>query len=372
MIIEWLAAGFTPTSSLVDLVDIDVFVICVPTPLSTEGDPDLSAVESATQMIGLALDSSRRPLVVLESTTYPGTTEEIVKPILESAGLVAGRDFALAFSPERIDPGNPVWNFANTPKVVGGYSVECGDRAEQFYSTLTDRVVRTKGLKEAEMAKLLENTYRHVNIALVNELSKVSHLLGIDFWDVIAAAETKPHGFQAFRPGPGVGGHCIPIDPNYLGHRVRAELGQSLRFVELAQEINASMPDYVVQRVCELFAGQGRAVAGSTVLLLGVTYKPDIADVRESPAVGVARALRAQGANVQYHDSRVESWLVDGTEVPRAHKLSASHEADCTVLLQTHAEYLTDAGEISSELMLDTQGRVGRSSGVLAGSWSTL
>lgn len=369
---DWLLRGFTPTSVLADLNDVDVFVICVPTPLSIEGEPDLSAVESATSMIAAQLVASLRPLVVLESTTYPGTTEEIVKPILESSGLIAGRDFALAFSPERIDPGNAIWSFENTPKVVGGFTNCCADRAEEFYSSLTSKVVRTKGLKEAEMAKLLENTYRHVNIALVNELAKVSHLLGIDFWDVIGAAETKPHGFQAFRPGPGVGGHCIPIDPNYLGHRVRAELGQSVRFVELAQEINASMPEYVAHRVAELFANSGRVLDGATVLLLGVTYKPDIADVRESPAVGVARALRRLGASVIYHDEHVDQWQVDGLDVPRTRDLGTSEQVECTVLLQTHGEYLAAIDEIKSNLMLDTQGRIGRLDSSHASAWSTL
>lgn len=246
---RWLAIGFLPTTHQSDLTQIDVFIICVPTPLSKSGGPDLTAVEAATNTIEAHLDDKRRPLVVLESTTYPGTTEEIVKPILEKNGRTAGRDFALAFSPERIDPGNKTFTFENTPKVVGGFTHQCAVAATEFYQELVVQVVPVKGLKEAEMTKLLENTYRHVNIALVNELAKLSHLMGIDIWDVIQAAETKPYGFQAFRPGPGVGGHCIPIDPNYLSHRVRTELGQSFRFVELAQEINASMPHYVVQRV---------------------------------------------------------------------------------------------------------------------------
>jgi len=369
---DWLTQGFLPTADVSMLSEIDVFVICVPTPLSSDGTPDLSAVESAARLIAGQLHSGRRPLVVLESTTYPGTTEEIVKPILESGGLLAAQDFSLAFSPERIDPGNTTWTFENTPKLVGGYTSQCADRAEEFYSSLTTKVVRTKGLKEAEMAKLLENTYRHVNIALVNELAKVSHLLGIDFWDVIAAAETKPHGFQAFRPGPGVGGHCIPIDPNYLGHRVRAELGQSLRFVELAQEINASMPEYVAHRVVELFTKAGSSVSGSKVLLLGITYKPDIADVRESPAFGVARSLRELGAHVSYHDEHIAQWDVDGEPVARIASLAQSREFDCTVLLQSHAQYLESLDQISSALMLDTQGRVARIAGAHIPAWSTL
>ena len=307
-IARWLGHGFVATANASELVDIDVFIICVPTPLSEDGSPDLTAVERASGTVAAQLEGARKPLVVLESTTYPGTTEEIVKPILESNGLRATDDFCLAFSPERIDPGNQTWDFQNTPKVVGGLTQSCGDRAVAFYSTVTTKVVRTKGLKEAEMAKLLENTYRHVNIALVNELAKVSNLLGIDFWDVIAAAETKPYGFQAFRPGPGVGGHCIPIDPNYLDHRVRTELGQTLRFVELAQDINSSMPAYVVQRVVHLLAQHEMQIESAVVLLLGVTYKPNVADLRETPATAVVRELRRLGATVQFHDPLVTDW----------------------------------------------------------------
>ena len=359
-VVRWLEHGFLPTSRTRDLIDIDVFIICVPTPLAADDSPDLGSVEAATRAIAGRLDLARRPLVILESTTYPGTTEEILKPILEGAGGQAGVDFALAFSPERIDPGNKIWSFENTPKVVGGLTEGCADRAEEFYLTITSEVVRTKGLKEAEMAKLLENTYRHVNIALVNELAKISHLLGIDIWDVIAAAETKPYGFQAFRPGPGVGGHCIPIDPNYLGHRVRTELGQTLRFVELAQEINASMPSYVVQRVEQLLAKHEVSLDEAEVLLLGVTYKPDIADLRESPAFGVVRELRKRGAVVLFHDPYVDEWIADGVAVEKIEDLAeGTRQATCTVLLQTHGCYLEAARLIQSPLLLDTQGRLG-------------
>lgn len=370
---KWLGQGFHPTNDINELTDIDVFIICVPTPLSADGSPDLRAVQAATAMIAGHIDAAKRPLVVLESTTYPGTTEEVVKPILERNGFKATVDFSLAFSPERIDPGNRRWNFSNTPKVVGGFSTECADRAEQFYLTLTEQVVRTKGLKEAEMAKLLENTYRHVNIALVNELAKVSHLLGIDFWDVIAAAETKPYGFHAFRPGPGVGGHCIPIDPNYLGHRVRTELGQSLRFVELAQEINASMPNYVVHRLQELLNQESIELAGASVLLLGITYKANIADLRESPSIAVLQELRRQGALVTFHDPYVEEWIVDEVMVPKAVDLPAAAAlADCAVLLQAHDCYLIPQALATSPRLLDTQGRLGSTQSQNARGWVNL
>ena len=372
-IARWVGQGFTATSDPDALTDIDVFIICVPTPLSEDGSPDLRAVRAASQTVANQIQAHRTPLVVLESTTYPGTTEEVVKPILESRGLRATADFCLAFSPERIDPGNEHWDFQNTPKVVGGLTEACGDRAVAFYSTVTTKVVRTKGLKEAEMAKLLENTYRHVNIALVNELAKVSNLLGIDFWDVIAAAETKPYGFQAFRPGPGVGGHCIPIDPNYLGHRVRTELGQTLRFVELAQDINSSMPAYVVQRVVNLLARHELPIESAVILLLGVTYKPNVADLRETPATAVVRELRRLGATVQFHDPLVTDWVVDGEQVFRCEDLAeATTRASAAVLLQTHAFYLENREQLQSQILLDTQGRLGTVSTLDGATWTAM
>ncbi|MEQ7011415.1 nucleotide sugar dehydrogenase, partial [Actinopolymorpha sp. B17G11] len=294
-----LAAGFTVTSDEAVLATAETVVICVPTPLDEDGGPDLAAVTLAAEMVARQL--RRGMLVVLESTTYPGTTDEVVRPILEKSGLVAGTDFALAFSPERIDPGNPTYGLRNTPKVVGGHTPACTARAEEFYGKICDHVVRAKGTREAEMAKLLENTYRHVNIALVNEMAIFCHELGIDLRDAIAAAATKPFGFQAFHPGPGVGGHCIPIDPNYLSYKVK-RLGYPFRFVELAQEINQRMPAYVAQRVQDLVNDAGKSVKGSTILILGVTYKPNVADQRESPARPVARRLRRMGAHLTFHD----------------------------------------------------------------------
>lgn len=352
-----LAGGFRATTDAAVLAEADTAVICVPTPLSEDGGPDLGAVTSALAAVAEHLHPGM--LVVLESTTYPGTTDEVARPMLEAAGLVAGTDFHLAFSPERIDPGNPVYGMKNTPKVVGGHTPACTDAAAAFYGRFVDTVVKARGTREAEMAKLLENTYRHINIALVNEMARFCHELGIDLWDVIHAAKTKPFGFQAFYPGPGVGGHCIPIDPNYLSYQVRAKLGYPFRFVELAQEINAGMPAYVVRRVQDVLNEDGKALRGATVLLLGVTYKPDIADQRESPAKPLAQQLIDKGAQVVYHDPHVTDWTVGGVPVPRADDLTAAlKSADVAVLLQNHSAY--DLGELAAAAhrLFDTRGVV--------------
>src|ERR1700754_985091 len=312
---EMLAHGFRTTTDEHLIATARTAVICVPTPLAEGDGPDLRAVVGATETIGRHL----RPgmLVVLESTTYPGTTDEVVRPLLEKlSGLTAGIDFHLAFSPERIDPGNERFGPRNTPKVVGGYTRTCADRAAAFYGRFVDTVVRTKGTREAETAKLLENTYRHVNIALVNEMARFCHELGIDLWDVIQAASTKPFGFQAFFPGPGVGGHCIPIDPNYLSHTVRSKLGYPFRVVELAQEIHAAMPDYVARRIQDMLNDVAKPLRGSRVLLLGVTYKADISDERESPARPIAIRLQSAGADVQFHDPYVTTWALSGHPDP--------------------------------------------------------
>jgi nucleotide sugar dehydrogenase len=354
-IAEILDRGFRATADEAAVESQDVIVICVPTPLSEAAGPDLSAVRAAAATAGGLL--KRGTLVSLESTTYPGTTEEVVRPLLEKAsGLTAGIDFFLAFSPERIDPGNPVYGFANTPKIVGGLTPSCTDAAETFYGRICEQVVRARSAREAEMAKLLENTYRHVNIALVNEMAIFCRELDVDLWDAIRCAATKPFGFEPFYPGPGVGGHCIPIDPNYLSYKVRT-LGYPFRFVELAQEINGRMPGYVTDRAAELLNRHARAVNGATVLLLGVTYKRDIADQRESPARPLARKLLARGAQVSYHDPYVPDWQVDGQSVPRADDLQAAlAAADLVILLQAHSCYdparLTEA----AGLLLDTRG----------------
>jgi UDP-N-acetyl-D-glucosamine dehydrogenase len=355
-----LAMGFRATAAEQELADPDVIVVCVPTPLTEDAGPDLGAVRAAIETVARYLRSGM--LVVLESTTYPGTTDEVMRPLLEETGLVAGRDFNLAYSPERIDPGNRRFGLRNTPKVVGGHTPACTDRAASFYGRFVDTVVPARGTREAETAKLLENTYRHVNIALVNEMARFCHELGIDLWDVIRCAATKPFGFEPFYPGPGVGGHCIPIDPNYLSHNVRAKLGYPFRFVELAEEINATMPDYVARRAQNLLNDDDRAIKSATVLLLGVTYKPDVADQRESPAVAVARRLRSLGANVLYHDPHVRTWDLGGDTLQRVDDLdTALQTADLTVVLQGHSAYDGETIAAKATKVLDTRGITPRS-----------
>ncbi|MGD8148718.1 nucleotide sugar dehydrogenase [Ornithinimicrobium sp. Y1694] len=351
-----IEAGFEATTDESRIAEAKAVVICVPTPLAEDGGPDLGAVESAVGMVARHIQPGM--LVILESTTYPGTTDEVVRPALEAGGLVAGQDFHLVFSPERIDPGNEKFGAKNTPKVVGGHTPACTEAGAAFYGAFVDTVVPTKGTREAETAKLLENTYRHINIALVNEMARFCHELDIDLWDVIEAAKSKPFGFQAFYPGPGVGGHCIPIDPNYLSYNVRARLGYPFRFVELAQEINSGMPAYVVSRAQDILNEEGKALKGSTVLLLGVTYKPNIADQRESPAVPLAKQLAAKGAIVRYHDPHVSTWRA----VPEAQRVddaaAAAGEADLTVLVQSHREYDVDALAQAARTFFDTRGVV--------------
>lgn len=330
-----------------------VYVICVPTPLAENNAPDLGAVKLASRAVSAVVQPG--DLVVLESTTYPGTTEEVVLPIIEESSLRVGQDVFLAFSPERIDPGNPHYQFANTPKIVGGVTDECSRRAAAFYSQICAEVVVAKGCKEAELAKLLENTYRHVNIALVNEMVQFSSVMGIDLWDSIRCAATKPFGFQAFRPGPGVGGHCIPIDPNYLSHHVRSRLGQPFRFVELAQEINSSMPAYVARRVQDLLNSRKLAVNGSKVLLIGVTYKADIADTRETPAEPLAHELLKLGAEVGYWDPHVAQWAVDGTTLRHTSHVEPANW-DCAVILQDHRAFRDAVQDFSLDQVLDTRG----------------
>lgn len=353
-----LGSSLQVSSRVFDLHGTDAYVMCVPTPLSAEGFPDLGAVKAATETVAAVVASGA--LVVLESTTYPGTTEEVVVPILESgSGLVVGTDIDLAYSPERIDPGNPTFTVMNTPKVVGGLDLRSRERAAALYGRLGIDVVRAKGLREAELAKLLENTYRQVNIAMVNEMLKFCSALGIDLYDAISCAATKPFGFEAFRPGPGVGGHCIPIDPNYLSYRVRAELGYSFRFVELAQEINASMPAFVVDAVQQALNRAGKPLHGSRVSLFGVTYKADVADTRESPATVVARLLRQRGAEVTYVDPHVEAWEVDGVPLPSLPVDEAEHEqVDCALLLQHHRAFADVDWSRVSPCVVDAQGRL--------------
>ena len=336
------------------LADCSAIVICVPTPLQAEGSPDLTFVERAAQTV--AQNISKGTLVVLESTTYPGTTEEVVKPILDTSGLELGLDYWLAYSPERVDPGNATFNIWNTPKVVGGCDPESLSRACSLYSAFISTVVPTNGTREAEMAKLLENTYRNINIALMNEMLIFSHELGIDLWEVIRVASTKPFGFQAFYPGPGVGGHCIPIDPNYLSYKVRT-LGYPFRFVELAQEVSSRMPAYVVDRVTEQLNEMEKPVRNSKILLLGVSYKPNISDQRESPALEIARRLSDRGAHVRYSDPHVPEWTIENETLISIDDLtSGAGEADLVILLQNHDAFDWDAILAQSNLILDTRG----------------
>ncbi|MBW3616056.1 MAG: nucleotide sugar dehydrogenase, partial [Actinobacteria bacterium] len=331
-------------------------VISVPTPLR-EGNPDLSYIEDAARTLGPHLRASAT--VVLESTTYPGTTEELVAPLLEEvSGLVAGEDFHLGYSPERIDPGNATWRFENTPKVVSGVDEASLAKVQGFFDRLVERTVPVPSPKEAELAKLLENTFRHVNIALVNEMAMFAGDLGIDVWTAIDAAATKPFGFMRFTPGPGVGGHCLPIDPSYLSWRVRRSLGQSFRFVELANDVNDHMPDYVVRRLTVALNRQKRSVNGSRILLLGLSYKKGTGDARESPSHPIARRLGALGADLRACDPHV----LPVHEPPGVQRVDATAEevaaADAVVLLVDHDDFDYAAIADNATLVLDCRRRL--------------
>jgi UDP-N-acetyl-D-glucosamine dehydrogenase len=351
-----LGAGYRPTLDPSDMDAFDVAVISVPTPLR-DGAPDLSFIEAAGR--DLAPRLSAGALVVLESTTYPGTTEELLRPILEESGLVAGTDFFLGYSPERIDPGNREWNFVNTPKVVAGLDAASLEVVSAFYGALVDKVVPVDSLAEAELVKLLENTFRHVNIALVNELTMFSRDLGVDIWSAIDAAATKPFGFMRFTPGPGVGGHCLPIDPSYLAWHVERRLGHRFRFVELANDVNRGMPKYVVRRAQAMLNDRGQAVKGARILLLGLAYKPGTSDWRESPAMAVATRLIELGAEVRAHDAHVPEGIALGPEIPRVDCTNDEIEAaDLVVLLTDHPELPYDDIATRARLVLDTRGRM--------------
>jgi UDP-N-acetyl-D-glucosamine dehydrogenase len=313
----------------------DALIICVPTPLRKTREPDLSYVLSATQEIARRV--RRGQLIILESTTYPGTTEEVVLPALEANGLEVGRDFCLAFSPERIDPGNAAYTTRTIPKVIGGITPRCTKLAAALYRCAIERTVPVSGAKVAEMVKLLENTFRAVNIGLVNEIALICNRLGIDVGEVIEAAKTKPFGFMPFYPGPGIGGHCIPHDPMYLAWKVRLH-GFEARFIELATQINSAMPQYVVERVAGILNDRRRALRGSRILLLGLAYKQEVSDLRDSPAFDVARLLEERGARVQYHDPYVPSAVLSGarrTSTPLT--AQALRRVDCVVLLTNHS-----------------------------------
>ncbi|MGQ0642947.1 MAG: nucleotide sugar dehydrogenase [Gemmatimonadaceae bacterium] len=303
------AGRFVATTDESQLATCDAVSIAVPTPLSKTRDPDMSYVQAATDAI--ARQAHAGLLVVLESTTYPGTTREVLQPRLEERGFAVGKDVFLAFSPERVDPGNPVWHTKNTPKVVGGVTPACTELATALYSACIDTVVPVTSTESAELVKLLENTFRAVNIAMVNEMAIICDKLGVNVWEVIDAAATKPFGYMKFTPGPGIGGHCIPLDPHYLAWKMRT-LNYKTRFIDLASEINSEMPEYVVRKIARVLNEHRKSVNGSRILVLGVAYKKDIDDMRESPALDVIRLLEERGADVEYHDPFVPSFTENG------------------------------------------------------------
>jgi UDP-N-acetyl-D-glucosamine dehydrogenase len=355
---EILDAGtFHPSADPRSCAGFDVAVIAVPTPLR-EGTPDLAYIEKSARTLARYL----RPgaTVALESTTYPGTTTELVAPLLEEgSGLIAGVDFHLGYSPERIDPGNRTWNLVSTPKVVSGINPTSLEHVQAFYASVVERTVPVSDPKVAELAKLMENTFRHVNIALVNELAVFAHDLGIDVWEAIEAASSKPFGYLPFVPGPGVGGHCLPIDPSYLSWRVQRTLGQSFRFVELANDINNHMPDYVVRRLVAALNRQRKAVNGSTVLLLGLAYKRNSGDARESPARRVASLLLDMGAEVRAADPHVvEDAHVDRRVLRVAVTAQQLAAADAVILLADHDAFDLDLVVQHAGYVLDTRHRV--------------
>ncbi|GGV81932.1 nucleotide sugar dehydrogenase [Streptomyces massasporeus] len=340
-----------------DLKGFDIAVITVPTPL-TDRAPDLSCVRDAGRVLAEWIEPGAT--VVLESTTHPGTTRDVLVPLLEEgSGLVAGRDFHVGFSPERIDPGNPDWRLENTPKIVAGLTEGCLERLKGFYDTVTEVTVPASGLEEAELAKVFENTYRHVNIALVNELSRMAHTLGVDVWHTLELAATKPFGFTKFLPGPGVGGHCLPIDPVYLSHHVKARHGQTFRLIELAQDINESQPDYVVRRLQDALSRRfRRSVHGARILALGAAYKPGTSDARQSPAVEVTDRLRQMGADVTVVDPYLPVAGDGSREIPFGATAAdvTVGDFDAVVLLTPHGEFDLDRLAAEASYVLDTRG----------------
>lgn len=325
------------TEDFSHLKECDCATICVPTPLSKTKDPDVAYILSAVDQIEKYIH--KEMLIVLESTTYPGTTEELILPKLEAKGLKVGKDFYLAFSPERIDPGNPSYDTSNTPRVVGGVTSKCRKVAREFYLCIIDNVFDVSSTKAAEMVKLLENTFRSVNIGLVNEVALMCDRLGLDVWEIIDAASSKPFGFMPFYPGPGLGGHCIPIDPHYLSWKLKS-LNYYARFIELAGDINSHMPEYVIDRVTRQLNDNGKALKDAKIVVLGVAYKKDISDVRESPALDVIRLLQDRGAKVVYNDPYVPLVKFDSGDL-KSQKLTESllSSAACVVILANHSDY---------------------------------
>ena len=328
-------------------------VISVPTPL-TDYQPDLSFVINAAKTVGKNL--AKNQVIILESTTYPGTTIEVLIPNLENTSkLKAGEDFFVGYSPERIDPGNKVWKFKNTPKVVSGINDISTEKIQSFYESIIENIVLVKGTKEAEMVKLLENTYRHVNIALINELAMLCKMLDIDIWEVVNAAKTKPFGFESFKPGPGVGGHCIPVDPEYLSFKTR-QIGKPVRFVELAQEINNSMPAYVVGQISEILNKNGKILNNSKILLMGVAYKNDISDMRESPAIDITELLLEKKVDVSYFDPFVKEFSVLGKAINKEDEINSFDSYDMLLVLTPHSNFSDINFSKIKTIVFDTTG----------------
>jgi len=347
------AGRFSATTDMLRLAEPDAVSICVPTPLSKFKDPDVSYIVAATEAVKRTL--RRGQAIILESTTYPGTTREILLPALESTGLTVGEDFFLAFSPERVDPGNRTYGTRNTPKVVGGITDDCRRVAVALYKPAIDTLVPVSTTEAAELVKLLENTFRSVNIGLVNEMAIVCDKLGVNVWEVIEAASSKPFGFMKFLPGPGLGGHCIPIDPHYLAWKMRG-LNYKTRFIDLAGELNTEMPLFWVRKLAETLNGQGKAVRGARVLVLGVAYKRDIDDIRESPALDIIRLLEGQGAQVSYSDPHVPVFAENGHEfrsVPLSPETVAA--ADCIMIVTDHSSVDYRMIRRHAKLVVDTR-----------------
>ena len=345
--------NFHATTESKELSNCKNIVISVPTPL-TDYQPDLSYVINAAKTVGENLVKNQ--VVILESTTYPGTTTEVLIPNLENiSGMKAGDDFFVGYSPERIDPGNEVWKFKNTPKVISGINDISTQKIQSFYESIIDKTVLVKGTKEAEMVKLLENTYRHVNIALINELAMLCKMLDIDIWEVVNAAKTKPFGFESFKPGPGVGGHCIPVDPEYLSFKTR-QIGKPVRFVELAQEINNSMLLYVVNQVSEILNKNKMILNNSKILLMGVAYKKDISDMRESPAIDIAELLLDKNVEVSYYDPYVEEFQVSDNKVNREVDTNSFEEYDMLLVLTAHSNFAQLDFNNLKTIIFDTTG----------------
>jgi UDP-N-acetyl-D-glucosamine dehydrogenase len=350
---------FTVTTDFSILSQIDAVSICVPTPLRKTGDPDLSYIMDATNRLARYMHPGM--VVVLESTTYPGTTREIMLPKLgEELSLVVGQDFFLAFSPERVDPGRKDWTTLNTPKVIGGITPACTEVASTWYEQALESVVPVTSAETAEMTKLLENTFRMINIGLVNEMAIMCDRLGIDVWEVIDAAATKPFGFMKFTPGPGLGGHCIPIDPLYLSWKLRT-LNYTAHFIDLASEINTNMPRYVVGKVQDALNMKGMALKNSQLLILGAAYKPDVDDLRESPALDVIGLLQQKGANVSYHDPYIKSLNHDNWALESVPNLMETvKQVDCVVIITNHASYDYQAILKNAKLIVDTRNALGQ------------